>query len=299
MISMNFSNTKKIFVVIIVVALMVSVFSGCGNNSSVNGKSKIKTRILTDGFWLAAEEINHDDNVDYEYGNDYGFVFKKDSDGEFDGTVLTCAQYLWKYSVTDDDTIEIYRFDGDYTQYILMFYGTYSKEDDALNLSFTEEAEDYYDTMDSNSTVRMSHFPDSEYHNKLYKKLLFETWSTVNYKSVEPPQGGFENKKDYSNFRNGLYDIDPTVEVYKFYYNYKDFDLSKGNAKASYYKEESDSWVYKAQTYRLTDGINEIEITPYEDYKTYVYSYDREFTELVLSNWEEDKVIYRMTNFTD
>lgn len=80
-------NTKRTISVIALFAIFVGALSGCGSNKGKQGLTNdgsdyyedaepvnIKSGILTDGFWLATPQWNGD-NVDLEYGNDYGFVF--------------------------------------------------------------------------------------------------------------------------------------------------------------------------------------------------------------------------------
>lgn len=307
--SIFLQNTKRVISIIALFAILAGALSGCGSHNGENGltnddsnyhedseAANIQSRLLTDGFWLATPQWNGD-NVDLEYGNDYGFVFRESSDGTYDGTALTCAQHVWKYRITEDDKIEIYRYYSNEEQYKLMFSGIYSEDWNTLNLSFSEDAEEYYDTMDSNSYLNLSHFPDEGNvgKNALYKKLIFETWSTVDT-SLAQGYSGFASQSAYNDFRNQLYNLDPDVEIYKFYYNYKDFDLSEGNARVLHYDADRESWVYQAHDYALYNDTNKMSLTPYEESTTFA-TYDENYSQLTLEN--ENKVVYRITNFTD
>jgi hypothetical protein len=304
---------KKLSISILILLLSIT-FVGCGNTSpdsysdtynDLNNyneattpdleQDKVKSKSLTDGFWIADYEHNPNDDLELDYGNDYGFVFKNDSDGEFDGTALTTAQHAWKYSVTDDNIVEIYRYYSSEETYKLMFSGTYDKKYDVLNLSFSSDAEDYFDTMESNSSVILTHVED----NEIMEKLIFETWSTVNYESETPLTDGFKNADEYDDFRDNLHDIDSNVELYKFYYNYKEFDMSDGNGKETHYNDDSLSWKYTAFTYELKNDSSQLEITKYGDYdNTCIYIYDKNMNKLTLDSGSESEVIYRITDFT-
>lgn len=308
--SIFLQNTKRVISIIALFAILAGALSGCGSHNGENGltnddsnyhedseAANIQSRLLTDGFWLATPQWNGGYDIDLEYGNDYGFVFREGSDGTYDGTALTCAQHVWKYRLTEDGEIEIYRYYSNEEQYKLMFTGIYFDGWETLNLRFSEDAEEYYETMQSDSVINLSHFPDDgDDKNQLYKKLLFETWSTVNAPSLAQGYSGFASQSAYNDFRNQLYNLDPDVEIYKFYYNYKDFDLSEGNARVLHYDADRESWVYQAHDYALYNDTNKMSLTPYEESTTFA-TYDENYSQLTLEN--ENKVVYRITNFTD
>lgn len=279
---------------------------------------KIGDKVLSDGFWIADEEKNIDNPNDiYDcITYDYGFVFTPknkvkekdrnlyDSISEtYDGIALTANKRIWFYRVSEDDALEIYR-PYDSGEHKLMFTGQYDKTADEMYLYFTENAENYYDTMEEDSYLILTHCKDDSL-NQVFKKLVFETWSSVSpdiirsqYSDIFENMLGYENGDVYQEMRDTLYyNIDEKVQLFDFYYSQHEFDLSDGNAKLRYVS--GGEWVYKAQNYRILPDLSRIEITPYEDISTYSYVTDKNMEKLVLENQGANQTIYRITNFTD
>lgn len=277
---------------------------------------KIDDNTLSDGFWIATEEKNADNPNDvYEcIAYDYGFVFTpknrvKEKDinlynlitEEYDGIVLTAKQHIWFYKVNEYDVLEIYK-PYDSGKHKLMFTGLYDEAKDEMYLYFTDTAEKYYDTSETGSSLILTHYKNSS-QNNVRKKLVFETWATISpdvirshYSDFPENLLGYEDNDAYSEMREDLCYIDPDVQIFTFYYNYHEFDLSEGNAKAT--RMNGEEWAYKAQSYRILSDLERIEITPYEDTLTSSYVTDKDMNKLVLENQEANKTIYRLTDFT-
>lgn len=285
MISMRIK--KQIMPLFLIVILILLMFSGCSNNSA---------KILTDGFWLAEKMNNASDDLDMDFGMDYGFVFDEE------GNALTVSHYLWNYIITEENEIQIYRLtDGENTS-MLMFSGYYNNDNDTLNLDFTKDAKDFYELYDDSvPTLVLSHYSDTE-DNKLIKNLLFEVWSTVDPSllpsiriTVLNEVQGFSDKDEYRDFRKLLASTDQSAELFSFGFNSDEYDHC--NMTIYYYHSDEEKWKDTDFAYTIVDSANEIIVESENVNKRFILSYNEDISKMNVLDGDEDKTIYKVTNF--
>ena len=284
-------NYRKVISLVLSGVFVLLMFSGCSKNN---------TKAFTDGFWVADTQLNSSGDFDMDWGMDYGFVFDEK------GNALTISRYLWSYEVTDKNTIQIYRSSTD-EENVLMFYGSYNDETDILRLDFTKDSALYYDFIDtaeydfmdgpssSIPPLYLAHYVDNE-NNNVLKKLLFEVWSTVLPQELSITKAelqGFDNNKEYKEYRNSLAHIDNDIELFQFQYNFDDFESS--NIKILHYYED-DEWKYTPKAYYMDYLENSLVIRSIDSDDSTRYHYDQNVGKLVS---DQDEIIYRVTNFTD
>ena len=278
---------KRIIPLFLMMILILLMFSGCSNNGA---------KVLTDGFWLAEKMNNASDDLDMDFGMDYGFVFDEE------GNALTIAHYLWNYVITEENEIKIYRLTGGENTSILMFSGLYNNDSDTLNLEFTEEAKDYYEIFDDYvPTLVLSHYADTE-ENKLIKNLLFEVWSTVDPSllpsirvTVLNEVQGFSNKGEYQDFRKTLSNVNEDAEIFNFKFNLDEYDNC--NMMVHKYHSNEDEWRYSNFTYTIVDSANEIIVESENVNKRFILSYNEDISKMNVLDDDEGKTIYKVTNF--
>lgn len=277
------------------ILLIASLFSSCSNIKKNIKKSDLEST-LVNGYWEAKEE-NNDSDLDIEFGNKFGFDFKKKRDySNYNGIALTETHLCWRYKITDEETIKIYSLDSTNADVKLMFEGYYDENIDMLVLMFTEASSEYYD-VSIDKVLFLSHNIKSKITD-INEKLIFEIWATVNDSSIYC-YNGFDNMNAYKQFRESLYQVDNNVEIYEFYCNYD--EMIEGNMRRVRYVDGA--WKYKPFLYKPVGvgGITEenymLEILKDFSDESNPIEFNEDYTKLTFIMKNEE--LYRVTRFTD